>query len=178
MKQKDALLLYTKIKALGLSPNEYFYLLLLKADKLSSINFDRQSVEAAIMDKGYDQMEVALSLIEETQDEDFNTFCDNYRLIFPKGLLPSGKGAKSSLLEVRQKMRWFLQTHDFTKEQILSATQKYVDHFRNQSYKYMQTASYFIYKDDKNKIRQSVLAEWCENSETTIENNENFGIDV
>ena len=55
-------------------------------------------------------------------------------------------------------MTKFVDTYDFTKEEIFKATKNYVDKFAMKGYMYMQQAHYFIDKKDSG----SSLAAECE----------------
>ena len=93
---------------------------------------------------------------------DFIEKIENYRNIFPSGKLPSGKPARQNVKALIDSFRWFFETYDYTWEQVLSATRMYVNEYRDKDYLYMMTSQYFISKQDKNKVKQSGLADYCD----------------
>lgn len=86
-------------------------------------------------------------------------FVRKYRDLFPKGVRTGGYLVRADEAGVAEKMRKFLKVHKYTEEEILEATRRYVEERRQDGWKYMKTASYFIYKDG-----QSALASFCEQS--------------
>jgi hypothetical protein len=90
--------------------------------------------------------------------EEFNNNLNEFREIFPKGILPSGKAARSSLSELKKKMsKFFTDYPEYDWDLVLDATTYYVEHYKKQSYMYMKTAGYFISKND-----ESELASYCQ----------------
>ncbi len=92
-------------------------------------------------------------------NDEFQILIQEYRLLFPPGMLPSGKPARTDLKELNKKMADFFinnpQYHDW--DLVLDATEKYVEHFRKQGFTYMKTAGYFISKNN-----ESELAAYCQ----------------
>lgn len=87
---------------------------------------------------------------------------EEYRQIFPSGMLPSGKPGRQNVKALAQSFRWFFETYNFTWPQILTATKMYVNEYKDNDYLYMMTSQYFISKQDKNKVKQSTLADYCD----------------
>jgi len=97
---------------------------------------------------------------------DVHTWFDLWREIFPPGSNTSGYRYRGNKLEGLKKMTKFVDTYDFTKEEIFQATKNYVDKFAMKGYMYMQQAHYFIDKKDSG----SSLAAECEGlRETGVE---------
>jgi len=94
--------------------------------------------------------------------KDFVKHIDAYRELFPKGKLPSGLPARNNTKALGESFRWFFETFDYTWEEIHKATKMYVDEYRANDYLYMQTSQYFIAKQDKNKVKKSTLADYCD----------------
>lgn len=66
-----------------------------------------------------------------------------------------------------QKMHKFLETYDYTKDEILAATDMYIDSLkRSGSIKFIRTSGYFISKIIDG-VQQSDLASWCEEYRNT-----------
>jgi hypothetical protein len=95
--------------------------------------------------------------------ENYSSMIDKYLEIFPKFKLPSGKYARSDKKNLENNFKWFFETHDYTWETILGATQMYLDEYERVGYKYMRTSQYFIRKQNPiEKIFESELANYCE----------------
>ena len=87
---------------------------------------------------------------------------NEYRDIFPAGKLPSGKPARQNIRSLETAFRWFFETYDFDWNDIIKATKMYVNEFRDKEYLYMKNSQYFISKQDKNKVKHSELADYCD----------------
>ena len=92
----------------------------------------------------------------------FNLKLNEYREIFPANKLPSGKPARVNTRTLENSFRWFFETYDFSWEEIINATRMYVNEYRDKQYMYMKTSQYFIAKEDKNKVKSSDLADYCD----------------
>lgn len=95
-----------------------------------------------------------------------SSYSDNlikYLEIFPRVKLPSGSAARSDKKNVETAMRWFFDNYEYTWETVLGATINYVDEYEKKSpaYMYMQTAQYFIRKQQTDKTWGSELANRC-----------------
>lgn len=89
---------------------------------------------------------------------DFDSLCEKYRALFPDKLKNgAGQLFRSSLNNVKTKMKTFVKKHKYSEEVILQATKQYVERYRLKQYTYMRTAIYFIEKD-----RVSDLATECD----------------
>lgn len=174
MNTQDVIRLYNTIINYNLTPNEYFYILL----KLNNIK-DQSGTDLTkriLIKNGWLDLKGNLTnksldcLLfndinikkEEIVVDDVTQNIIKYREIFPKGRLPSGKMARSSIVELQAKFKWFFDNHPYTWEDVFNATHKYVEYFERQNYKFMQTSSFFIYKTDVYKVRTSSLAEACD----------------
>jgi predicted transcriptional regulator len=87
---------------------------------------------------------------------------EKYRDTFPKGKLPSGYPARNNIKALGESFRWFFETFDYTWSEIHKATEMYVNEYRDNNYLYMMTSQYFISKQDKNKVKKSTLADYCD----------------
>jgi len=95
---------------------------------------------------------------KKKEKSDVHTWIDIWREIFPAGSNTAGYRYRGNRLEALKKMTKFVDTYDFTKEEIFQATKNYVDKFAIRGYAYMQQAHYFIDKKDSG----SSLASECE----------------
>jgi len=94
--------------------------------------------------------------------KDFADKLENYRNVFPPGKLPSGTPARQNIRSLETAFRWFFECYDFTWEEIIKASRMYVNEFEDKEYLYMKNSQYFISKQDKNKIKHSDLADYCD----------------
>lgn len=81
--------------------------------------------------------------------------------IFPTGKLPNGKYARTNKKTIEENFKWFFQEYQYDWDLVIEATQKYVDEYRMDNYKFMRTAMYFIKKLIDGTV-QSELATYCE----------------
>jgi hypothetical protein len=86
------------------------------------------------------------------------SFTDKFRAIFPSIKLPTGKNFRSNPVDIAKRLKLFSKEYSYSPETILEAAREYVRHAERENYKYIRTASYFIYKKDEG----SDLASWCE----------------
>ena len=90
--------------------------------------------------------------------DEFNENLNEFRMIFPAGMLPSGKPARTNINELKKKMTaFFINNPQYDWDLVLDATTYYVEHFKKQNYQYMKTAGYFISKNE-----ESELASYCQ----------------
>lgn len=94
--------------------------------------------------------------------EDFMEKIEDYLDIFPKFKLPSGKYARSNKKNLENNFRWFFENYDYDWNTVLSATEKYVNEFEVNGYKFMRTSQYFIRKQGADKMFDSELATYCD----------------
>ena len=85
-----------------------------------------------------------------------------YREAFPAGKLPSGKPGRQNVKTLENCFRWFFETYDYTWDEVAQATLMYVSEYEDKEYMYMKTSQYFICKSDKNKVKHSELADYCD----------------
>ena len=85
-----------------------------------------------------------------------------YRSAFPAGKLPSGKPGRQNVKALENSFRWFFDTYDYTWDEVCNAVIMYVNEYKEKDYMYMKTSQYFICKSDKNKIKVSELADYCD----------------
>jgi hypothetical protein len=98
----------------------------------------------------------------ELMGKNFVDKINNYREIFPAKKLPSGKPARNNVKALGESFRWFFETYDHSWEDLIKATRMYVNEYRDADYLYMQTSQYFICKQDKNRVKHSTLADYCD----------------
>ena len=110
-------------------------------------------------------------LAESTNEDSVNKraeeLADRLRNIYPKGKIPNTNYYyKSNKSDIINKLKTFFNKYgvQYTDEQIINATQKYVNSF-NGNYTYLKLLKYFIWKDErlKGESVQSLLADFIEN---------------
>ena len=159
-----------------------FGLLLYFADKKNTKSLEDLSY--SLWEKGYLTKEVEnysfevhsfeklqTILAESTNEDSVNKraeeLADRLRSIYPKGKIPNTNYYyKSNKSDIINKLKTFFNKYgvQYTDEQIINATQKYVNSF-NGNYTYLKLLKYFIWKDErlKGESVQSLLADFIEN---------------
>lgn len=99
---------------------------------------------------------------QDLMGQDFVRNIEKYVEIFPNKKLSSGKYARVNAKNLEAPFRWFFETYDYDWEEIMKATEKYVDEFSIRRYEFMRTAQYFIRKQNIDKSFESDLATYCE----------------
>ena len=87
-----------------------------------------------------------------------NNFIEEYRMLFKDkkpGAMGDKKGCGNKMVQFFEEYKEYANV-----DTILKATKRYIDSVND--YTYIKQADYFIYKDDKNKQRTSMLASFCE----------------
>ena len=116
--------------------------------------------EEAIIAKKDEIKELAIKLME----------------IYTEGKMPGTsyyyRGNKTDIIK---KLKSFYKRYgtEYTSAQIIEATKKYIQSF-NGNYTYLKLLKYFIWKDeirDREVIQTSILADYLENKNTTVNNN-------
>ena len=92
---------------------------------------------------------------------DYKERIEEFLDIFPTGKLPNGKYARTNKKTIEENFKWFFQEYQYDWDLVIKATQKYVDEYRMDNYKFMRTAMYFIKKLIDGTV-QSELATYCE----------------
>ena len=72
--------------------------------------------------------------------KEVNEWIESWRTLFPSGSNPSGFRYRGDRLGVTKKMIKFVESYDFTKEEIFEATINYIKRFELRGYNYMQQA--------------------------------------
>ncbi len=156
--------LYKKLKEFNISPNEFVYLSYKYHNIKEDFNFNehisiRILKKNEYLDKNGDLTDKSINLFNDSNEKDY---IQKFRELFPKGILPNGRPARSTYKELNDKLSWFNINYSYSWDIILKATEEYVNYYLKQDYKFMQTASNFISKQNSDKIKSSALAEWCE----------------
>lgn len=94
--------------------------------------------------------------------KDFAQKLEEYRNIFPAGRLPSGKPGRQNIRSLETAFRWFFENYEFTWDEIMKASRMYVNEFEDKQFLYMKNSQYFVSKQDKHKVKQSDLADYCD----------------
>lgn len=154
---------------LNISPNQYVYLVMLSMNQEFSIPYeDLEILEARKYIKiGEEQNYLrpkGKKIVENLIEEPTDNFIEEYRLLF-KDLKKNSMGIKKL---VEKNMARFKTLYPYTNEEILQATEKYINENSINDYKLMRQADYFIFKTivkENVKIEISDLLEYCKNLE-------------
>lgn len=177
-KQKE---LFSMITSNNLTPNQYYLLqCFYDAYTPTEINIDAELKE--LVNKGYvsivgnigavtNKGKALVNKIEklfdapvvaEVLDDDYEKNMQEYINIFPAIKLPTGKYARTNIKNLKDPFKWFFKNFDYSWDVILDATERYVNEYEADGYKYMRTCQYFIRKQGTDKSYSSDLANYCE----------------
>jgi len=113
-----------------------------------------------------------------TSSKEVNQWMQSWREIFPEGMNSAGYRYRGDKAECIIKMIKFVNTHDYTLEQIFQATRDYVERFSQKGYAYMQLAHYFIQKKGVGSTLSAECEGLAENSSNTKEEGKDYGRSV
>jgi len=97
----------------------------------------------------------------ELLGENYQERIKEYIELFPTGKLPNGKYARGNKKNIQTNFEWFFQEYEYEWETILKATEKYVEEYSKDNYKFMRTGMFFI-KKLIDGTSQSDLATYCD----------------
>lgn len=170
-------ILFKKITDLGLSPNQFYLLYCLhKKTKAEIINISlelRALRSMKILDKSNSLTEYGMALIEsfdEPSDKKLvkktltvdPQMVEAYRLKWPSGRLPSGIYARENIKNLEVAFKWFFANYSYDWDTIMKATDRYIDEYESQNFKFMRNSKYFIRKSEIDKSTSSDLANYCD----------------
>ena len=176
--------LFNKIQSFRITPNECLFLFsmrqkitvkYLEGNEAASLVL-KKHIEAdengriKITESGYEiinTLEKYYSSSKRKSDKkvmgnEFESMITKYRELFPKKKLPSGKLARNNVKTLTDNFKWFFSTYDYTWEEIIKSTERYIKEYREKDWQYMNTSLYFISKQDKHKVKVSELADYCD----------------
>lgn len=174
--------IFTRLIQEGLTPNTYYVLHCIK-EKIVPNKFVNKELECKRLQtdqwltENLELTSKSLIFMEEingyfkrtkkktSQDlmgQDFVRNIEKYVEIFPNKKLSSGKYARVNAKNLEAPFRWFFENYDYDWEEIMKATERYVDEFSIRRYEFMRTAQYFIRKQNIDKSFESDLATYCE----------------
>lgn len=107
---------------------------------------------------------------------------DKLREIYPSGKIPNTNYYyKCNKQDIINKLKTFFKMYGtkYTDEQIINATQKYINSF-NGNYAYLKLLKYFIWKDErlKGESVQSLLADFIENENSEDITNTDWTVEL
>lgn len=110
-----------------------------------------------------------------TTSKEVEQWIQSWREIFPEGVNAGGFRYRGDRAEVIKKMIKFVNTHDYSLQQIFQATRDYVERFSLKGYAYMQLAHYFIEKRGVGSTLSSECEALSEKSSNTKEEGKDYG---
>lgn len=120
--------------------------------------------------------------IVQKQGNRFENLAKQLREIFPAGKKDQHNYWRDSVKVITTRLQKFVKIYgdEFTDEQIINATKRYVESF-NGNYQFMKLLKYFIMKtEDKNgeKIEESQLLNYLENDDEDVVYNNDWNIEL
>jgi len=164
----------------NLSPNDYLLLYCLFKNKPLPPHINDVQYKISLFCRGYlnNKYELEKKALDLFFTEIDPEKIEEYRLMWPNLILPSGKNARCNSKELQAKFKWFFDNYDYEWDTILKATVEYIKYYSERGYNFMRTSSYFIYKESIPKFRTSTLAEWCDKVLHGNVEHESFDIDI
>lgn len=109
------------------------------------------------------------------KEDNIKELADKLRSIYPEGKMEgTSYYYRCNKADIIRKLKSFFRRYgEYTPEQIIEATQRYISSF-NGNYTYLRLLKYFIWKDenkDGETLQVSQLADWIENKNETNANN-------
>lgn len=134
---------------------------------------------------GIDLIDELLADSEEdivVKEDNIKELADKLRAIYPEGKMPgTSYYYRCNRADIIKKLKSFFRRYgEYSPEQIIEATQRYVDSF-NGNYSYLRLLKYFIWKDenrDGETIQISQLADWIENKDSVNPVNSDWTADL
>lgn len=171
--KKHGLLLSEGIALLAISTTtEDTYKLLVNKGLITKANGTMQS-----LNRKYNATEKGITLADEliadseenivAKEDNIKELADKLRSIYPEGkMVGTSYYYRCNRADIVRKLKSFFRRYgEYTPEQIIEATQRYVNSF-NGNYTYLRLLKYFIWKDenkDGEVLSISQLADWIEN---------------
>lgn len=185
-----------KLKNVDLSLAE-FGTLLYYIDRKDSNKFDK--ITESLWTKGYlikdlhgyiiephsfEKLQVILAECNnpESVNDRASLLADKLRDIYPNGkIFNTNYYYRCNRQDIINKLKTFFKMYGtkYTDEQIINATQKYVNSF-NGNYAYLKLLKYFIWKDErlKGESVQSLLADFIENESSEDTTNTDWTVEL
>ncbi len=132
-------------------------------------------------DKGIVLADELLADSEESiviKENGIKELADKLREIYPEGKMTgTSYYYRCNKTDIVKKLKSFFRRYgEYTSEQIIEATQRYVSSF-NGNYTYLRLLKYFIWKDenkDGETLQVSQLADWIENKDSVNSTNSDW----
>lgn len=97
--------------------------------------------------KDFSLREEGKKILGEPDLDDVKELAKKMIDLFPIGVKSGGYPVRASVNDVTDKLKKFLKTNKYTHEEILKATERYVNRKKLENYSFMQRIIYFIEKD-------------------------------
>lgn len=155
----------SKLDNLNITPNEFIFMYILSTTGVLRKNYVDNSDLDKLQKEGYIKImpndgvnlrakAIALFPIKTAGVE---VWIEDWRAIWPIGVRSGGRPVRGNKSDCLLKMTKFMESTEYTKEEIMASTFAYVTQKKHEDYKYMISADYFIRKDNC-----SLLESWCE----------------
>ena len=159
----------TKLDKLDVTPNQYTIIRAIANNKIEQIMqvYKPDEVDIAVLvSRGYLLPPTSSSGIFAFEEENIKLcqkhigtdldFVEDWIKLFPEGIKSGGYYVRSSEKGVKKKFITFFNQYDFSPEEVLRATEKYIEEMRSKGWRGIQLAVNFIEKDGN-----SNLANYC-----------------
>jgi hypothetical protein len=183
--------IYNKLLFKDLTPNQLYYLhclrdktvpakfinIQLETERLSGSGWIENNKITAKAVALLDSIDLYFKKSKQKSNEDimgekFYQKIEEYRELFPKIKLPSGKPARTNVKVLENLFRWFFTQFDYDWDTVVGATKMYLDEYEAKNWQYMRTSQYFIRKTNPDKTFGSDLADYCDMFINGLDNEE------
>lgn len=182
--KKHGLLLSEGLALLAISTTtDETYKSLVSKGLITKANGTMQSLNRkySVTDKGIVLADELLADSEESiviKEDGIKELADKLREIYPEGKMTgTSYYYRCNKTDIIKKLKSFFRRYgEYTSEQIIEATQRYVSSF-NGNYTYLRLLKYFIWKDenkDGETLQVSQLADWIENKDSVNSTNSDW----
>lgn len=106
--------------------------------------------------KDFSLREEGKKILGEPDLDDVKELAKKMIDLFPIGIKSGGYPVRASVNDVTDKLKKFLKNNKYTHEEILKATERYVNRKKLENYSFMQRIIYFIEKDKFSSLASEI----------------------
>jgi len=139
-------------------------------DRLVSNKYIKKTVKGfEFTNEGKTLFNEALKKPTDLSNYNLAELAKEFRELFPAGVKSGGYYVRVPQKEIEVLLDKFIKKYKFSPDVIIAATKRYIAEKRAVNWAYIQTANYFIFKNEK-----SALAAYCDNLDVEIQNDDDW----
>jgi hypothetical protein len=155
----------SKLDKLNITPNEFILMYIISINNSIHTNCATNSDLEKLQREGYIKIVADNGIVLRAKGAallpskvaNVELWIEDWRSIWPIGVRSGGRPVRGNKADCLMKMTKFMESSEYTKDEIMASTFAYVTQKKHEDYKYMISADYFIRKDNC-----SLLESWCE----------------